>query len=135
MMKRLSILLTTMVIATAALNPRADEGKQPPIENPRSNAETPQGCFESLGELKDAEDMGIDYKKSAMTRGFCKDIAEDEKALVFAMKGEHCYLGEKYPAENKIVDDEKCNFPCPAYRQEACKCRTHSRILVAMSRY
>lgn len=109
-----------MVIAAAALGPRAEKGKQMPVESPRTNAETSQGCFESQGELKDAKDMGVKYDPTEMSRGKCKDLAREEKAVVFAMKGEHCYLGEKYPAENKLVDDEKCNFPCPAYQEEAC---------------
>lgn len=134
-MKRLSFLLTTVVFAAAALDPRMEKGKQKPIETPRTNAETSQGCFESQGELKDAKDMGVDYKATEMSSGKCKDIARDEKALVFAMKGEHCYLGEKYPPESKLVDDEKCNFPCPAYQQEACKYRPCGRVSPFISHY
>ena len=109
-----------MVIAAAALDPRAD-GKQKPVESPRTDAETSQGCFESQGELKDASDMGVKYKTTEVSSGKCKDLARQKKSPVFALKGEHCYLGDKYPPEDKLVDDKKCNFGCPAYPEEACE--------------
>lgn len=112
-MTRISYLLATMVMAAGVL---ADTGKQLPAETPRIGAETSQGCFKSQGDL---EDKG-GYLSTAVSSGMCKDVARKAKALVFALKGDKCLLGDTYPPEDDLVDDEKCNFGCPAYTQEAC---------------
>lgn len=39
---------------------------------------------------------------------------------VSAMKADKCYCGMVYPPEDDLVKDSFCNFPCPAYPQEAC---------------
>lgn len=118
-MTRISYLLATLVMAFAMFGQTDDLGKQKPAETPRTGAETSQGCFKSAGEL---EDKG-GYTRSGVTSGMCKDEARDAKALVFAMKGDKCLLGDTYPPEDDLVDDENCNFPCPSYQQEACMYR------------
>lgn len=112
-MTRISYLLATMVMALTVLG---ETGKQKPAETPRNGAETSQGCFKSAGEL---EDKG-GYAGTGVSSGMCKDVARKAKALVFALKGDKCLLGDTYPPEDDLVDDEKCNFGCPAYTQEAC---------------
>ena len=115
-----------MVIATAGGASTEEQGKQKPVESPRVDAETSQGCFKSVGTLKEGSELGVKYKGTEVSSGMCKDLAKKQKAPVFAMKGEKCYLGEEYPPEDDLVDDEKCNFNCPAYPQEACKYRLHA---------
>ncbi|SPO03283.1 related to cell wall integrity and stress response component 1 [Cephalotrichum gorgonifer] len=104
-----------MVILAAAIDPRATP-EQKPITTPRTGAETSQGCFSDLGELKDTEE----YKAEGVSSGFCKNLALKVKAKVFAMKGGHCYFGQTYPPKDTLVDDSKCDFPCPGYGLESC---------------
>ena len=121
-MKRLSFALATMVMAAAALDPRADQPKLWPAESPKIGTATSQGCFKYQGSLQDAKDMGVDYQGSAVTRGICEKYARKEKQPVFAMKGDICYLGKEYPAPDDLAEDSKCNSGCPAYPDDACKC-------------
>ena len=112
-MTRISYLLATMVMAAGVL---VEGGKQIPATTPRIGAETSQGCFKSKGEL---EDKG-GYKSTEVSSGMCKDVAREAKALVFALRGDKCLLGDTYPPEDDLVDDDKCDFDCPAYSVEAC---------------
>ncbi|MBE3047811.1 hypothetical protein IMZ48_35935 [Candidatus Bathyarchaeota archaeon] len=122
-MKRLSFALATMVMAAAALDPRADSRAELwPAETPKLGTATSQGCFKYQGSLKDGKEMGVDYVGGGVTRGLCEKYARGEKQPVFAMKGEICYLGEEYPAQDDAVEDSKCNMECPGYPTDACKC-------------
>lgn len=125
-MTRISYLVTTMVMAAGVL---VQGGKQNPTTSPRIGAETAQGCFKSEGEL---EDKG-GYVSTSVSSGMCKDEARDAKALVFALKGEKCYLGNTYPPEDDLVDDDKCNFDCPGYPNEACMYRGRGSETNAMA--
>ena len=109
--------MATMVMAAGVFVDAA--GKQLPAATPRLGAETSQGCFKSAGDL---EDKG-GYDPGSVSSGMCKDVARKAKALVFALKGEKCLLGDTYPPEEDLVDDDKCNFACPSYGEEACMYR------------
>jgi cell wall integrity and stress response component len=88
-----------------------------PSAPPKLKTHVSQGCFESKGELVDPKG----YNEQQVSLGFCSDtVCKDSK--VFAMKGSSCFCGSKYPPQNKQVEDEKCNYSCPAYPQDACTC-------------
>lgn len=130
-MKRLSIVLATMVMAAAALDPRAvlePRAKQKPKEEPANGKETSQGCFKSQGVLVDAKDMGVDYEPHRVSQGECHGFAMKKKQPVFSMKAERCFLGEEYPPEDDLVDDSKCGFTCTGFPDDACKCWARGRI-------
>lgn len=92
---------------------QAQKAVQAPITAPVPNADTSQGCFSSEGDWKEFEVEG-------MSRGSCKDKCQEEGYLVTGLGGATCYCGDNYPPEDDLVDDKKCDYPCPAYSQEAC---------------
>lgn len=124
-MKRLSVLLATMVVAAAALDPRAalePRAKAIPKEDPKMGTATSQGCFKSEGLLEDAKYLGVKYEGHEVSEGKCEEFARKQKQPVFAMKGEVCYLGKEYPPKDDGVDDSKCKSDCPGYPRDICKC-------------
>lgn len=39
---------------------------------------------------------------------------------VIGLQGKNCLCGNAYPPKDSLVEDEKCNYPCPAFGMEAC---------------
>jgi cell wall integrity and stress response component len=112
-MRTLPVLLATVVASASAQS----KGQQLPSQVPVVNALTSHGCFKSSGSLKNPEG----YEPSKVSRGFCDDdVCNKMNATAFALKGQACFCGFEYPPEEDLVDDENCNFPCPAYPLEAC---------------
>lgn len=36
-------------------------------------------------------------------------------------EGSNCWCGDELPAEDTLVDDDKCDTPCDGYDKEMCK--------------
>ena len=108
-------------IPSRVLVERVPEAVQSPTLAPSTQARpktlTSQGCFSSFGDMKDPKG----YKETVVSIGYCHDTI-CKNSTVFAAMGESCFCGDKYPPKEKQVDQDKCNYPCPAYPQEACTC-------------
>ncbi|TDZ21676.1 Cell wall integrity and stress response component 1 [Colletotrichum sidae] len=94
--------------ATAAI------GVQRPSETPTTGGITSHGCYSSNSTTwakLDVENISV---------GVCTTACQKAKKDVAVLSGEDCFCGDKYPPKNDLVDDSKCNFPCPFYKYEAC---------------
>ncbi|KAL2687642.1 hypothetical protein Neosp_005204 [[Neocosmospora] mangrovei] len=92
----------------------AKTGVQTPAVTPVINQLTSHGCFSS------GANFTVEASGAKVTSGYCGDICKDAGMYVSAMKADKCYCGMVYPPEDDLVKDSFCNFPCPAYPQEAC---------------
>ncbi|GJC91518.1 transmembrane alpha-helix domain-containing protein [Colletotrichum higginsianum IMI 349063] len=91
-------------------------GVQQPSTAPAPSALTAQGCFD-----RNATTWEKYTPKQGISSGSCNDECKlVQEKNVMALNGEDCYCGDSYPPLAAVVDDKKCNFPCPFYSQEAC---------------
>ncbi|KAF5687473.1 cell wall integrity stress response component 1 [Fusarium circinatum] len=86
---------------------------QQPAQTPVLNQQTRQGCFKSVGNMTQA------FSGTDTSSGYCFNLCK-KKYNAFALQGSKCYCGMLYPPEDDLVDDDKCNWPCPGYGKEAC---------------
>ncbi|KAF5018784.1 hypothetical protein F66182_9234 [Fusarium sp. NRRL 66182] len=109
--------LTTMAIAAASfIGVRAQDSDnlQLPVKEPVLNEMSSQGCWKSNGNLTE------EYSGTGTSSGQCFQLCKKKKNYVFSLQGAKCFCGDLYPKEGDLVDDEKCNWPCPGYGKEAC---------------
>ncbi|KAL1894103.1 Protein SLG1 [Ceratocystis pirilliformis] len=93
------------------------KGYQAPSQIPTPGSQTTVGCFSSSGNLTDPGG----YADTSVSSGFCGvSLCVEKGFTVFAIRGPKCYCGNTYPPEDDIVEDSRCNYPCPAYPAEAC---------------
>ncbi|KAL2884677.1 hypothetical protein HOO65_100081 [Ceratocystis lukuohia] len=93
------------------------KGYQAPSQIPTPGSQTRVGCFSSSGNLTDPGG----YADTSVSSGFCGvSLCVEKGFTVFAIRGPKCYCGNTYPPEDDIVEDSRCNYPCPAYPVEAC---------------
>ncbi|RSL78912.1 hypothetical protein BHE90_010029 [Fusarium euwallaceae] len=92
----------------------AKTGQQTPAVTPVINQLTSHGCFKS------GANFTVEASGAKVTSGYCGEVCKDAGMYVSAMKADKCYCGMVYPPEDDLVKDSFCNFPCPAYPQEAC---------------
>ncbi|KAL6898953.1 hypothetical protein GGI43DRAFT_384628 [Trichoderma evansii] len=59
-------------------------------------------------------------KSTEVSSGSCNKYCTSKQFAVTALQADVCYCGNVYPPADDVVDDSKCNFPCPAYGNEAC---------------
>lgn len=62
----------------------------------------------------------MDMDPKAVSSGSCKDVCIKKKYTAMGLHVDQCQCGDWYPPESDLVDDEKCDFQCPAYGDEAC---------------
>ncbi|KAH7362125.1 hypothetical protein B0T11DRAFT_80979 [Plectosphaerella cucumerina] len=118
---------TSVLLAFAATAEHAVaqlKGVQPPIASANVGGPTSQGCFKSKGGDWDfyevqAMSTGACHGRNAGNEGVCYKM-KDKKYTVSAATPDGCYCGYEYPPKADLIDDSKCNFPCPAYDDEAC---------------
>ncbi|KAF9769393.1 hypothetical protein IL306_013191 [Fusarium sp. DS 682] len=109
-----STLFTLAITAAGFVGVNAlKKGEQQPTVEPVLNQQTSQGCWKSRGNMTE-QLTGVE-----VTSGKCFSQCK-KKFLVFALQGSTCYCGMVYPEEGDLVDDDKCNWPCPGYPFEAC---------------
>lgn len=74
------------------------------------------GCFSSSQPLKDQGEA------TYQTSGYCQPLCVDAGYAVMALsEGSNCWCGDELPAEDTLVDDDKCDTPCDGYDKEMCK--------------
>lgn len=91
-----------------------EKGKQSPSAFPILGSAMSQGCFSSAGKLEKIK------QPEFMAMGSCTKDCIKMNMTVSGISGNDCYCGNSYPAVNTLVDDAKCNYPCPFYPIEAC---------------
>ncbi|KAL7797336.1 hypothetical protein V8C37DRAFT_399944 [Trichoderma ceciliae] len=89
---------------------------QVPSAPPVPNAFRSQGCWSSRGNMTAATDV----KSTSVSSGSCNLHCVSQDFPVSGLQADICYCGMVYPPADDMVDDSKCNFPCPAYPKEAC---------------
>ncbi|KXH32346.1 transmembrane alpha-helix domain-containing protein [Colletotrichum simmondsii] len=90
-------------------------GYQKPSEAARPGAITNHGCYNASSTTWEK------YPVENISTGSCTlECQTKQKKNVAAINGEDCYCGDSYPPKVNVVDDKKCNFPCPFYPEEAC---------------
>ncbi|KND89295.1 hypothetical protein TOPH_06000 [Tolypocladium ophioglossoides CBS 100239] len=89
------------------------KGQQKPSTFPMPNAPTSHGCYGSAGNM-------TLHPVDNMSSGSCNKACEDDNFWVAGLHGPQCYCGYAYPPDKDVVDDQKCNYPCPSYDLEAC---------------
>ncbi|KAI1807548.1 hypothetical protein F4811DRAFT_477681 [Daldinia bambusicola] len=103
------------VAAILALAPLTSaKNLEQPAEDPIPGTDTVHGCYKSTGNLKLAQ--SIKYN----SQGACTTLCRGKQALVAATYATDCYCGDQYPSKADLVDDEKCNEPCPGFDLQAC---------------
>lgn len=81
---------------------------------------TDKGCFSSSEPL---EDQG---SYTFQTSGNCQPICVGlDFAVMGLVNGSNCFCGNKLPAKDSQVDDDKCNTPCNGYPQDNCRFFCH----------
>ncbi|KAL5594313.1 hypothetical protein BROUX41_001255 [Berkeleyomyces rouxiae] len=121
---RLSYILAAGLLRLASAQSASDapasqttKGYQAPSQIPTPGSQTRVGCFSSSGNLTDPGG----YADTSVSSGFCGvSLCVEKNYTVFAIRGPKCYCGNSYPPEDDIVADSRCNYPCPAYPDEAC---------------
>jgi cell wall integrity and stress response component len=109
-----STLMTLAIAAAGFIGVNGQKkGEQLPTKEPVLNEQTSQGCWKSVG------NMTVELSAPTVTSGKCFNLCK-KNYLVFALQGSKCYCGMVYPEEGDLVDDDKCNWPCPGYPYEAC---------------
>lgn len=110
--------------ATTAAADSGAKGVQIPTEPAKLGGPTSQGCFKSKGDNWDF------YEVPGMSTGACHGLIgnkgvcvtnADKKYTVSAATPDGCYCGYEYPPKADLVDDSDCDYPCPAYDDEACE--------------
>jgi len=87
---------------------------QIPIEDPKTDVITSQGCFSSKGNM-----TKVKMDRTEVSTGSCRLACADDY-LAFGVSGQECYCGNEYPEEDALSDDDNCDHPCPAYPLEVC---------------
>ncbi|KAI1429020.1 hypothetical protein F5Y12DRAFT_710570 [Xylaria sp. FL1777] len=90
------------------------KGVEVPAQQAVQGTDTVAGCYSSLG------DMTLDSTDNYNTQGSCAGICRDKQKPVGATYLKACYCGTKLPNSKTLLDDSKCNEPCPGYDPQAC---------------
>lgn len=108
-------ITTVAILAMASLSMAADKkGVQVPAEQAVFGTDTVAGCYSDLGDMK------MDSTDLYNAQGYCAPVCRDKGKPVGATYLKACYCGTKLPNKKTLLDDSKCNEPCPGYDSQAC---------------
>ncbi|KAK1498327.1 transmembrane alpha-helix domain-containing protein [Colletotrichum tamarilloi] len=111
----LAVLAAVAFGFSSAQTATTTSGYQKPSEAARPGAITNHGCYNA------SSTTWQKYPVENISTGSCTlECQTKQKKNVAAINGEDCYCGDSYPPKIDVVDDKKCNFPCPFYPEEAC---------------
>lgn len=117
-MKTTTLLAAAIASALPAFaaTTTAASNLEEPSAAPTLGAQIVQGCFSSWGNLV------FNSTPSFNTKSACAfDLCHAGGFEVAATSGgNQCYCGNEYPPKESVVDDSKCDVPCPGYGVEAC---------------
>lgn len=116
-MKTTTLLAAAIATAFPAYAATATSANlEEPSAAPTLGAQIVQGCFSSWGNLVFNSTPSFNTK-SACAHDLC--YAGGFKVAATS-GGNECYCGSEYPPEDDLVDDSKCDVPCPGYGTQAC---------------
>ncbi|KAI0189546.1 hypothetical protein EV127DRAFT_104919 [Xylaria flabelliformis] len=107
-------IMSVAVLALAPLTRAYDKGVEVPATQPILGTDTVAGCYSSLG------DMTMDSTDKYNAQGYCAPNCRDKGFPVGATYAKACYCGTKMPNHLTLVNDTKCNEPCPGFDKQAC---------------
>ncbi|KAI0432439.1 hypothetical protein F5Y09DRAFT_301790 [Xylaria sp. FL1042] len=103
------------VLALASLTiADTKKGVEVPAQQPVQGTDTVAGCYSSLG------DMTLDSTDEYNAQGYCAPTCRKKGKQTGATYLKACYCGTKLPNHKTLLDDSKCNEPCPGYDPQAC---------------
>ncbi|RWA14466.1 hypothetical protein EKO27_g677 [Xylaria grammica] len=108
--------IAAVALLTVASFTNADDkkGVEKAAEQAVYGSDTVAGCFSSLA------DMTLLTSNNFNSQGFCAPRCRDKGKPVGATYLKACYCGTKLPNSQSLLNDTKCNEPCPGYDPEAC---------------
>ncbi|RYC57280.1 hypothetical protein CHU98_g8925 [Xylaria longipes] len=107
-------VMAVAVLALAPLTYAYDKGVEVPPQQALLGTDTVAGCFSTLG------DMTLDSTDKYNAQGYCAPRCRDKGKPVGATYAQACYCGTKMPNHVTLVNDTKCNEPCPGFDKQAC---------------
>ncbi|TRX95948.1 hypothetical protein FHL15_003090 [Xylaria flabelliformis] len=105
--------MSVAVLALAPLTQAYDKGVEVPVQQPILGTDTVAGCYSSLG------DMTMDSTDKYNAQGYCAPNCRDKGFPVGATYAKACFCGTKMPNHLTLVNDTKCNEPCPGFDKQA----------------
>jgi cell wall integrity and stress response component len=105
---------TAVAVFALASFSNAAKGVEKPAEPAILGTDTVAGCFSSLA------DMVKQYSAEYNTQGKCAIACRGINMPVGATYAKVCYCGTLLPNHNTLLNDTKCNEPCPGFDAEAC---------------
>lgn len=102
------------LLALASFTNAQKKGVEVPAEQAVIGSDTVAGCFSSLG------DMTLDSSDKYNAQGYCGPNCRDKGFPVGATYLKQCFCGHKMPNKKTLLDDSKCNEPCPGFDPQAC---------------
>ncbi|KAI1293125.1 hypothetical protein F5Y03DRAFT_334774 [Xylaria venustula] len=102
------------VLALASFMVDAKKGVEVAAQQAVQGTDTVAGCYSSLG------DMTLDSTNEYNAQGYCAPNCRKKNKPVGATYLKDCYCGTKLPSKDDLLDDSKCNEPCPGYDPQAC---------------
>ncbi|KAI3325732.1 hypothetical protein HD806DRAFT_533397 [Xylariaceae sp. AK1471] len=106
--------ITTVAVLALASISSAKKGVEKPAGQPTIGTDVVVGCFSSLGGMK----LQTTYMFN--TQSYCAPICRKNGMPVGATYARECYCGSKLPNNKTLLDDSKCNEPCPGFDTDAC---------------
>ncbi|GAB0132404.1 hypothetical protein EsDP_00000842 [Epichloe bromicola] len=113
---RLSTIAFGAIMAATGIHAQAPNPKQPALQIPVDGIATSSGCYGSYGNMTMHKPISADKMSTAACNNACKA----DGFWLAAMHGGQCWCGYALPPKKDLVEDSKCNEPCPAYPPEAC---------------
>ncbi|KAI3390320.1 hypothetical protein diail_10122, partial [Diaporthe ilicicola] len=116
-MKTTTLLAAAIAAAVPAFAATpTSQGVEEPSAAPTLGAQVVQGCFSSWGNLIFNSTPNFNSKSACAV-----DVCYAGGFKVAATTGgNQCYCGNEYPPKDTVVDDSKCDVPCPGYGLQAC---------------
>ncbi|KAH7113995.1 hypothetical protein B0J13DRAFT_574049 [Dactylonectria estremocensis] len=113
-MAKLTTIYTTLLLWVTLVAARSRELAQPPTSVAVPGRLTSQGCYGSLPAVALGEHMVF------ASVGACSNRCMQRYKSVTILHLDVCFCSDTYPPRRSLVDDARCNSPCPGYAMEAC---------------
>ncbi|KAI0475580.1 hypothetical protein GGR56DRAFT_520277 [Xylariaceae sp. FL0804] len=107
-------LLAVMPLAVKGDTTTSSSGLEQPSTAPTLGTDTVHGCYSDVTGLTNEGALNFN------SQGKCAQLCRDKNMAVGATFAKNCYCGDSYPNSKYLVDDSKCNEPCPGYDTQAC---------------
>ncbi|KAI0389267.1 hypothetical protein F5Y17DRAFT_135312 [Xylariaceae sp. FL0594] len=113
----LRLVAAAVALAFSSLGHAAGQtgpAKEVPAGTPSLGTDTVAGCFNALADMK------LVATNEFNAQGLCARQCRESNKPVGATYSRFCYCGTMLPNKKNLLDDSKCNEPCPGYGTQAC---------------